>query len=293
MKRPVVLLVLLAAVGLGACSREASHNAAAAAPQPSAVAQQSAGGASAATSSAVTAQAAAAQAATPAAPETAAEAQDVPGTASLERIAAMPSNEQLPDGRWKAGVNYNVISPSQPTGAKPGKIEVMEVFWLGCPHCYAFEPYVRAWLKKKPSYVEFVRVPVMWGPVHRLHARLFYTLEALGRDDLVERAFDTIHRDNNPLIGDTEEDSLQKQIEWAQSEGISADDFRKAYNSFAVTTSLEHAQEITERFRVEGVPDVIVAGKYACDVGTAGGDAELIQLMGDLAAFEHHRKHST
>ncbi len=297
MKRPFVLLVLLAAVSLGACSREASQSLPSAEAQPSAAAQQPASNATAAASpSAATAHSAAAQSSTqPAAPESTAEAQDEPGTASLEHIASMPSNQDLPDGRWKAGVNYDVISPSQPTTAEAGKVEVMEVFWLGCPHCYALEPYIRDWLKKKPSYIQFVRVPVMWGPVHRLHAQLFYTLEALGRDDLVEKAYDTIHRpDNpNPLIGDTEQDTLEQQVKWAQTQGIKPEDFRKAYSSFGVTTSLQHAQEVTDRYHVEGVPEVIIAGKYSSDVGKAGGHPQLIQLMDDLAAFEHQRMHAS
>lgn len=294
MKRPFVVLILLAAVSLGACSRGASHTLATAAvtPQPSATAQQPASDAAKTASQASSSTASAQSAAQPAPAEATADAQDQPATASLEHIAAMPANEQLPGGRWKAGVNYDVISPAQPTTAEPGKVEVMEVFWLGCPHCYAFEPYIRAWLKKKPSYIQFVRVPVMWGPVHRLHAQLFYTLEALGRDDLVEKAFDAIHKDNNPLIGDTEDDTLQKQLEWAQTQGISPYAFRQAYKSFGVTTSLQHAQEITDRYHVEGVPEVIVAGKYSSDVGKAGGHAQLIQLMDDLAAFEHHRTHA-
>src|SRR5437879_2240830 len=79
-----------------------------------------------------------------------------------------------------------------PPRVAPGKVEVIEVIWLACPHCYALEPFIRNWLKTKPAYVEFMRVPVMWGPVHRAHARLYYTFEALGRDDLVSKAMDTI-----------------------------------------------------------------------------------------------------
>jgi protein dithiol oxidoreductase (disulfide-forming) len=203
----------------------------------------------------------------------------------------MPARERLPQSaQWKPGVNYDVISPAQPTSAPPGEVEVLEVFWLGCPHCYAFEPYVRAWLKVKPSYVKFVRVPVMWGPVHRLHAHLFYTLEALGRDALVEKAFDTIHNDNNPLIGDTEQDTFEMQMKWAQSNGVSPDAFRKAYNSFGVQASLDHAQDITDRYHVTGVPEVIVAGKYATDVGKAGGHEQLIKLIDFLAAYEHRHE---
>src|SRR5205823_2377368 len=94
-----------------------------------------------------------------------------------------PAGAQLPDGKWQPGVNYQPLVPAQPTSVAAGKVEVIEVFWLACPHCYALEPFIRNWLKTKPAYVEFVRVPVMWGPVHRAHARFYYTLEALGRDD--------------------------------------------------------------------------------------------------------------
>jgi len=85
-------------------------------------------------------------------------------------------------------VNYVPLLPAQPTSVAPGKVEVMEVFWLACPHCYALEPFIKNWLKTKPAYVEFVRVPVMWGPVHRAHARLYYTLDALGRQDVIAKA---------------------------------------------------------------------------------------------------------
>src|SRR5205085_2906592 len=104
---------------------------------------------------------------------------------SLERIAELPAAAQLPDGKWQPGVSYQPLVPAQPTSVAAGKVEVIEVFWLACPHCYALEPFIRNWLKTKPAYVEFVRVPVMWGPVHRAHARFYYTLAALGRDDLV------------------------------------------------------------------------------------------------------------
>ncbi len=295
MKRSLPLLALLTAVCIGACSRGPSQAASAVAPQPSAAAAQPASTSANTTTPAAQAasQASAAQAAAPAAEESAADTPDQRSTASLERLAALPAPEQLPVGRWKAGVNYNVISPAQPTTAKPGKVEVMEVFWLGCPHCYAFEPYLRAWLKKKPSYVQFVRVPVMWGDVHRLHAHLFYTLEALGRDDLVEKAYDTIHLDNNPLVVvDSDQDTFQSQLDWAQKQGIMPDAFRKAYNSFGVNTNLEHAQEITDRYSVEGVPEIIVAGKYSSNEDESGGHDQLLELTEFLAAFEHHRAHS-
>jgi protein dithiol oxidoreductase (disulfide-forming) len=232
-------------------------------------------------------------------------ASDEPGSASLERLAALPAEQQLPASHWKPGVNYDVISPTKPVSVAPGKIEVMEVFWLACPHCYALEPSVLAWLKSKPDYVSFVRVPVMWGPVHRAHARLFYTLEQLGRNDLVEKAFDEIHqyalgaqgqqgnleRQHSFLVGQTDDATFQEQLDFAKANGVDPETFRKAYNSAAVNADLQHAQEITDRYMVTGVPFVVIDGKYSTDVGKAGGSTELFELIDSLAAAEHRRPH--
>jgi len=181
--------------------------------------------------------------------------------------------------------------PAQPTSVAPGKVEVMEVFWLACPHCYAIEPLVQKWLKGKPAYVEFVRVPVIWGPMHRAHARLYYTLEALGRPDLIARAFDTIHdlaeRRQPALAGATEEESLRMQQGFATKNGVSADDFEKAYNSFTVNSNLQRAEQLTQRYHVEGVPFFVVNGKYSTDISKAGGEGKLIDLVNWLAAAEH------
>jgi protein dithiol oxidoreductase (disulfide-forming) len=210
--------------------------------------------------------------------------------ASLEKIAgAAPA--ALPGGKWQAGVNYDPVVPAQPTSVAPGKVEVVEVFWLACPHCYALEPRVRSWLKTKPAYIEFVRVPVIWQQMHREHARLYYTLEALNRDDLVAKAFDTIHQDLEnhvpPLVGQSDDETLRLQQQFATQNGISADDFAKAYHSFSVSSNLQRAEEMTQRYHVQGVPFFVVNGKYSTDVAKSGSEAKLMDLINDLAASEH------
>ena len=211
------------------------------------------------------------------------------GDVSLEHLAALPADAVLPSGKWKPGVNYDVLAPAQPTSVGVGKVEVLEVFWLGCPHCYALEPYIEKWLKDKPSYIEFVRVPVMWGPVHRAHARLFYTLKALNRSDLFEKAFDTIQKQNNPLVAQDDAATLKLQEAFAQANGIKPDDYDKAYASFAVNSDLQRAEELTERYQVQGVPLIVVGGKYSTDVEKANKQPDqLIQIINDLAASEHH-----
>jgi protein dithiol oxidoreductase (disulfide-forming) len=207
--------------------------------------------------------------------------------ASLERMTTLPPDAQLPSGRWKPGVNYDPMVPAQPTSVEPGKVEVLEVMWLGCPHCYALEPYIRAWLKTKPAYIEFVRVPVIWSGPQRAHAKLFYTLKALGRPDLIDKAFDTIQQQHNPLIGSSDEESLKVAQAWAAQNGVSAADFANAFNSFSVNSDLQRAEEITNRYRVQNVPMIVINGKYVTDVAKPGGPTQLIQMINDLAAYEH------
>ena len=209
--------------------------------------------------------------------------------ASLERLAQMPADQQLPSGRWRLGVNYKPIVPAQPTNVTAGKIEVIEVFWYGCGHCYALEPYIQSWLKNKPENIQLVRVPVMWGPGHRAHARLFYTLQALGRSDLDQKVFDTINNQRNMLLSNDEDATRKLQLDFAKANGISEADFNKAYNSFTVSSNLQRAEQLTERYQVAGVPYVVVAGKYGTDVGMAGGQSNLLQLINDLAASEKRR----
>jgi len=279
MRRLIAVMALLA---LGACSRQppappapppAATSAAPAAPAPE--------NAAPATVQSTVEQAAASQ------ESGVPDADHTPGDASLERIAGAPAAAQLPPGKWQPGVNYTVLVPAQPTSVAPGKVEVLEVFWLGCPHCYALEPLLKAWLKVKPGYVEFVRVPVIWQPIHRYHAHLYYTLDALGRQDLINKAFETIAQQHVPLAGGDEAESFKLQQQFATANGVSADDFAKAYNSFSVAANLKRAEEVTQAYRVEGVPFIAVNGKYATEVSKAGGETQLIELIGDLAAAEH------
>jgi len=210
---------------------------------------------------------------------------------ALERIAALPAAGTLPAGRWVAGTHYRPLVPAQPTNASPGKIEVVEIFWYGCPHCLALEPFIDSWLKNKPANIEFNRVPVIWGPAHRGHAQLFYTLQALGKlTALHHKVFDEIQRNGKPLVAQGDDAAtLKLQQAFARANGISDADYAKAFSSFTVQTKLQQAEELTRRYRVEGVPLIVINGKYVTDVGMAGGQSNLISLINDLAANEKRR----
>ncbi len=216
---------------------------------------------------------------------------------SLEHLAALPATAALPSSsEWKPGVNYDVVTPAQPTTVAPGKVEVMEVFWLACPHCYALEPFIRAWRKTAPSYVQFVRVPVMWGPVQRAHARFYYTLESLGHADLVDKAFTYIHDldtqsgTESGLVSNTKQQTFKIQEAWAVQHGITASAFAQAYDSFFVNTQLQQAQETMNAYQVQSVPFIAVDGKFTTNVEQAGSPNKLISLINFLAAWEHDHK---
>ncbi|HEY1898518.1 MAG TPA: thiol:disulfide interchange protein DsbA/DsbL [Steroidobacteraceae bacterium] len=300
MNRPIVLLLALLSLSISGCSHQAAvpattQGALTSAPEQAKqdVAASANGQAASATATVADvanppASSAAAAVAQPGAEGPADGTDDAPvGTTSLEKIADLPSQHRLPDGKWKPGVNYDPVVPAQPTSAPAGKVEVLEVFWYACPHCYALEPYLTAWRKTKPDYIDFVRVPVMWGPIHRAHAQLYYTLKQLGRNDLDGKVFETLHQQENPLMGNTPEETFELQLKFAKENGIDAEAFRKAYNSFAVNSDLQRAEEITQRYHVEGVPLIVINGKYMTDVGKAGSHEALIAEINDLAASEH------
>lgn len=184
--------------------------------------------------------------------------------------------------KFKEGTNYQKLVPAQPTGVAPGKIEVAEVFWYGCGHCYALEPSIESWKsKRKPANVEFVRVPAMWNDTLRIHARVFYTAELLGKlDELHTPIFREIHTKANGL------NTVEKITAFFREHGVSSDEFQKAFSSFAVESKLQRADFLNRRYRIDSVPAVIVNGKYKTDIGMAGGEPQLFELIGELAASE-------
>ena len=194
---------------------------------------------------------------------------------------------------WAEGVNYTRLVPAQPTYVSAGQVEVLEFFWYGCPHCYAIDPAVEAWRKSKPAFITFTRVPVMWSEGHRSTARLYYTLESLGKiDPLHGEIFKEIHVRGNSLIAANPNDTAgaeEIQTAFVKKFGVSEDAFKKAYHSLPVETALQRADELGQRYRIEGVPTFVVNGKFMADVRSAGSPEKLLNLVGDLAAQE--RKH--
>lgn len=174
---------------------------------------------------------------------------------------------------------YQTLPARQPVQAPDGKIEVREFFWYGCPHCYALEPGIQAWLEQKPANVEFVRTPATGGR-WLVHAQAYYAFEALGATARTHSAlFRAIHEQNRRL------DTLPALAAFAAEQGIDADRFREAFNSFGVRTQLERAKQINAAFQVTSVPMFAVDGRYVTSAYLTRGEARLFAVLEELVGM--------
>jgi thiol:disulfide interchange protein DsbA len=156
-----------------------------------------------------------------------------------------------------AGVEYRELSTPQPTDTA-GKIEVTEFFWYGCPHCYNFEPLLESWVKKLPKDTQFRRVPAMFNDEYAQGARAYYALEAIGEVEHVHKAlFDAVHTGSRLKVAN--EAAL---TEWLGKQGVDTKKFAAAYRSFSVEGKLKRAAQLTQAYKLEGVPSMAVNGSY-------------------------------
>lgn len=183
----------------------------------------------------------------------------------------------------KADGGYEEISPAQPV-QNPDKIEVIEFFWYGCPHCYSLEPAMQAWLKTKPANVEFIRQPAVFSDLWAKHAKAYYVAEAL---DVLEKVhadlFDAIQNKKQKL---GTEDELAK---FFAAHGVKNEDFHAAYNSFLVDSKMRQAEAIAGRYGITGVPALIVNGKYKVTASTAKSQENMIPVVNQLIQQAGHK----
>ena len=174
---------------------------------------------------------------------------------------------------WKEGVNYVPVVPAQPVSPGPGKVEVIDFFWYGCPHCFALEPYLQGWDRSKPANVVLVRVPAIVRPEWEPAARAYYTAQALGiLDKAHEAIFNEIHLNNDQLLTEADfERFFTKQF------SISAKQFEAAWSSPAVDAGILQARILATRYNINvlGVPMLAVNGRWL----TGGGYAAYPQIM--------------
>ncbi len=189
--------------------------------------------------------------------------------------------------KYKEGEHYVRMVPAQPTVGGADKIEVAEFFWYGCPHCYDMEPYINKWAEGKDPGVRFVRVPATWNSLVRLHAQLYYTEEALVRNNVIkdpagfrEAVFQEYHRRGNRMTSDV---AIQKIF---ARFGVTEEQFRSTWNSFEVNQKLRVADDLSRRYSISSVPAIVVNGKYRTGAGEAGSYPKLMELIDELVARE-------
>ncbi|MES2626967.1 MAG: thiol:disulfide interchange protein DsbA/DsbL [Pseudomonadota bacterium] len=179
------------------------------------------------------------------------------------------------------GTHYETIAKPVRT-ADPNKVEVTEVFWYGCPHCYAFEPLINSWAEKLPSDVAFVRSPGIWSAIMEVHAQIYYVAESLGVLDKVHSvAFDNIHQKGNYL----EDGEAVKAMFVGQ--GVSPEDFDKTWDSFAMTSAVKKAATRMREYGVSSVPCLIVNGKYLITINdSVKTQADMLKVVDYLVGKE-------
>ncbi len=188
-----------------------------------------------------------------------------------------------PFAPWAHAANEPVegrdyVKLSQPLPVTPGKIEVVEFFWYGCPHCNAFEPALDAWQKKLPDDVAFKRVPVAFRQEpYVAHQRIYYALEAMGLVDTMHRkVFYAIHNERQRL------DDLDDIAAFMQKNGVDADKFKAQYNSFSMQAKLQQARKLAAGYKIDGVPTLGINGRYFTSgslVGTNEGALRVADVL--------------
>ncbi|MFZ4652495.1 MAG: thiol:disulfide interchange protein DsbA/DsbL [Rubrivivax sp.] len=174
------------------------------------------------------------------------------------------------------GRDFMRVNPSAPTAAPAGKLEVVEFFWYGCPHCYALEPALEAWVRRLPADVAFRRVPVAFTAVHESHQRLYYGLEAMGQLEAQhKRVFAAIHEQRQRLEKESE------QLAFLRAGGVDADKFSGFARSFSVQTKMRQARQLSDAYKIDGVPALGIHGRFLT-AGSMAGSNERALAVADL-----------
>ncbi len=220
------------------------------------------------------------------------------GTAAQARIAGnTPSSTTESSSQKEAppafveDIHYAELFDPVPTSVAPGKIEVVELFWYSCPHCYQMEPELEKWTANKPADIELVQIPAVFkdrsgkpNPAWALSARAYYALEALGKaKELHPKIFAAIHEQGRRL------NSIDAFARFVASQGVDEQKFRDAMSSLAVQTKTREAIDLTERYRITGVPSLIVNGRYRVLNKAISGYGEMFQIVDYLAEKERSR----
>jgi thiol:disulfide interchange protein DsbA len=190
--------------------------------------------------------------------------------------------------RFVAGTHYTELAAPANTNDS-SKIEVLEVFWYGCSHCFRFEPLIANWEATMPADVDFGRFPAMWNGLMEVHAQVYYTAEAMDALDVVhEHVFNAINIEGNRLQNEGQIGALFAKY------GIDEDEFAKSFNSFAVRTKVNQAKQRMQAYEIRSTPNMIVNGKYLVATGQSVlTQADMLEVVDFLVEKERQQLSST
>ncbi|MGK2913917.1 MAG: thiol:disulfide interchange protein DsbA/DsbL [Porticoccaceae bacterium] len=196
----------------------------------------------------------------------------------------VPTDVVAPAADYREGQQYKTL-PTPVRTSDASRIEVTEVFWYGCSHCFSFEPLVDKWAHTLPADVVLARSPAIWHPTMELHARAFYTAKALGvLDKLHLPLYEAMNLRKAKLA------SEQEIRELFIANGVPLDKFTQTFNSFGVTSAIKQADARQRGYQVEGTPEMIVNGKYRVTAAMAGGQEGMLKVVDFLVAQERKAK---
>jgi len=183
--------------------------------------------------------------------------------------------------KFIAGTHYIELSAPANTNDS-SKVEVLEVFWYGCSHCFRFEPLIANWEAVMPADVDFGRFPAIWNGLMEVHAQVYYTAEAMDALDVVhEHVFNAINIEGNRLQNEGQIGALFAKY------GINEDDFTKSFNSFSVRTKVNQAKQRMEAYEIRSTPNMIVNGKYLVATGqSVSTQVDMLEVVDFLVEKE-------
>lgn len=172
------------------------------------------------------------------------------------------------------GKDYVKLQSPAAVGTLPAgkKVEVIEFFWYGCPHCFAFEPTVEAWAKRMAPDVAFRQLPFAFiGPVE--HQKLFYALEELGqREALQRKIFSAIHVEHKRLNSEADITAF------VAANGVDGAKFTEAFKSFSVNNKVSRGKQLSNAYKIDGVPAIGIQGRYYTSATLAGSHERAVQV---------------
>ena len=200
---------------------------------------------------------------------------------SLAPVFAGDGHDHAPVTNFQEGVHFHRITPAVETDVEEGKVEVLELFWYGCRHCFQFEPHLTGWKETMLDNVSFVRMPAVLNRSWLAHARAFYALETMGELERIHPIFfEAIHVQGRRLR------DVESMTRFLSEHDVDAEKFKSAYNSLYVETKINRSGQLVRQYGSSSVPTIIINGKYRTSASDAGGFENVLRIINMLVEQE-------